>query len=140
MVGFVMNADGTNPIRLTDPSNGVNDRNPVWSPDGTKIAYHSHPQGTWDVMVMDADGSNQVNLTNSDTNAIDPTWSPDGTKIAFSASSETLPQTIFLMNADGSNPSQLTTLSLSAWPAWSPFLLLETAIETMPWARIKAGP
>ncbi len=34
---YVMNADGTNPTRLTD--NPAEDILPAWSPDGRKIAF-----------------------------------------------------------------------------------------------------
>ena len=48
-----MNADGNGQRRLT--RNTVGDRNPVWSPDGRRIAFESN----WQVNVMNADGSGQ---------------------------------------------------------------------------------
>src|SRR6185369_16257594 len=68
----VMNVDGSNRINLTN--NSDLDLNPVWSPDGTRIAFVStrdFPGITGDVTrgfeiyVMNADGSNQVRLTNN---------------------------------------------------------------------------
>jgi dipeptidyl aminopeptidase/acylaminoacyl peptidase len=39
-----------------------------------------------DIWVMDADGTNQTNLTNTpDTNEGQPAWSSDGTRIAFTS-------------------------------------------------------
>ena len=59
---YVMNADGSNPTRLTDsPDREVI---PAWSPDGTRIAYVTRiGEGNWDIYVMDADGSGTVRLT-----------------------------------------------------------------------------
>jgi len=53
---YVMNADGTNPTRLTN--NPAFDALPAWSPDGTKIAFFSDRDGNGDIYVMNADGTN----------------------------------------------------------------------------------
>jgi len=58
---------------------------PVWSPDGSQIAYVA-PGGEGkglDIWVMDADGSNQQNITNHIGDEYDPVWMPDGSMIAF---------------------------------------------------------
>lgn len=65
-------------------------RDPVWSPDGTQIAFISGRNCSGaltdtDVFVMNADGSNPKNLTNDCLEASNPAWSPDGTKIAFTS-------------------------------------------------------
>lgn len=55
---------------------------PIWSPDSTKISFLvSHCD--YEIYVMDADGSNRIRLTNSQTSDEDLAWSPDGTRIAF---------------------------------------------------------
>jgi hypothetical protein len=56
-----MRADGSDKRNVTQSS--VNDVDPAWSPDGTKIAFASDSRLDFDVWVMDADGSNSVNLT-----------------------------------------------------------------------------
>jgi Tol biopolymer transport system component len=89
---------------------------PAWSPDGTKIAFDSCRGGNGDIYVMNADGSQQTNLTNNPAGGGSPAWSPDGNKISFSRDGE-----IYVMNADGSNQTKLT--ETEAWdgePAWSP--------------------
>ena len=52
---FVMDADGSNVRRLTD--NDVRDSDPVWSPDGTRLAFASERDGDRDVLMVNADGS-----------------------------------------------------------------------------------
>ena len=38
---------------------------PAWSPDGARIAFQSNRHGNNEIYVMNADGSNQINLTNN---------------------------------------------------------------------------
>ena len=72
-----MNADGKNPIRLT---NGPwNKSDPDWSPDGGKIAFSVGDREDH-IEVMDADGRNREKLEDE---ARYPSWSPDGKQIAF---------------------------------------------------------
>ncbi|HAI09854.1 MAG TPA: hypothetical protein DCM17_11045, partial [Dehalococcoidia bacterium] len=96
---YTMNVDGSGQTRLTnDPSE---DDTPAWSPDGKQIAFTSGRDGSREeseVYVMDADGS----------------------KIAYH--SKPLLFAIFLMNATGSDPVNLTDVrtSTDVHPAWSP--------------------
>jgi Tol biopolymer transport system component len=129
---WVMNADGSNQHPLT--SGGFpKDQVPDWSPDGSKIAYHSGTSVSGGIWVMNADGSNQHQLTGCA--ATDPSpcaqgddfgtaWSPDGTKIAFLRSFILLGianRPIYIMNADGSDQHQLLAgTHLQAVPAWQP--------------------
>jgi Tol biopolymer transport system component len=64
-----------------------------------------------DIWVMDADGTNQTNLTNTtNSNEGQPAWSSDGTRIAFTSDQAEIPpfRDIWVMNADGSNQTNLT--------------------------------
>jgi len=52
----------------------VRDEQPVWSPNGKKIAFVSYLDGDADIFVMDADGQNQQRLTNNQFQDTQPSW------------------------------------------------------------------
>jgi Tol biopolymer transport system component len=99
---------------------------PAWSPDGKKVAFAVQaPKNVYDgdlaIVVADADGSHQIEVTNPDhiQGAYSPAWSPDGRQIAFDAfAGRNNRQQIFVMHADGSNIRQLT--SDTQWQCWHP--------------------
>jgi Tol biopolymer transport system component len=116
-----MDADGSDPIRLTD--NPAIDRDAAFSPGGGRIAFVSERDGNSEVYVMNADGSNQTRLTNNTAEDFQPAFSPDGQKIAFMSNRG--PQgdmEIFLMDADGTHETQLTpnNTSFDGQPTFSP--------------------
>lgn len=134
---FVMNADGSNVVQLTQTSSSINDswRNttPDWSPDGTTIAFVQwfDDGGDADIFVMSAvDGSELTRLTSNGDWDTSPSWSPDGTKIAFasdrtrvtSESDNIIDDDIYVMNADGSDqvPLFASNYSDQRQPVWSP--------------------
>jgi hypothetical protein len=76
---WVMNADGTNPIRLTDSPGIAASIYPRWSPDGSRIVYAASDDfyySGWDIYVMNADGSGKLNLTNSPGEEQWSSWGP----------------------------------------------------------------
>jgi Tol biopolymer transport system component len=78
---FVMNADGTNVVRLT--TNSLRESDPAWSPDGRSIAFTSYKDANaTEVIVMNADGTSPKRVSVSD--AKQPVWSRDG-RLAFAA-------------------------------------------------------
>jgi Tol biopolymer transport system component len=118
---YVMNADGSNAIRLTN--NGALDLYPAWSPDESSIAFASDPDGLgFEIYVMNAaDGSNQINLTNNNAPDFSPTWSPDGGRIAFVSRRDGNNEIYVMDAADGSNLRKLTSNNVNdSTPAWSP--------------------
>jgi Tol biopolymer transport system component len=118
---FTIKPDGTGLKQLT--FNTVHDSTPVFSPDGTKIAYESagtqtsNPEGDADIYLMNAvDGSGQINLTNTGNNIRDsgPVFSPVGQWIAYSSDGNQTSNPegdleVYVMNAlDGSAKKNLT--------------------------------
>lgn len=87
-----------------------------------KIAFVSDRDGNKEIYVMNADGANQVNLTeNPQFDGDKVTWSPDRAKIAF-VSDRNGDWEIYVMDADGSNQLNLTQSpqSVDYDPIWSP--------------------
>ena len=73
------------------------------------------------VFLMNADGSNQQNLTQAPIFDADPAWSPDGSKIAFVRDLGGQNFNVFTANADGTNQVQLTNGSApsrNSFPNW----------------------
>jgi hypothetical protein len=122
---WLMNADGTNPVRLTEniqlgtdsfgPFYGT-DSSPAWSPDGTKIAFSSTRNGTAnpEIYVMNADGSNQTRLTNNTFEDNDPFWVRGGGRITY-WSRRSGQNGIWEINQDGSSDHQITTGFQGDW-------------------------
>jgi len=49
-----------------------------WSPDGSQLLFTSQQAGSYDIWIMDADGSGQRALTTHPADDENPDWSPDG--------------------------------------------------------------
>jgi hypothetical protein len=116
---FIMDADGSNSVRLTTVE--TTDLAGPWSPEGDKIAFTRFGLTTSDIWVMNRDGSEQNDLTN--TVQVDegfPAWSPDGRRLAYTTRRDGNNE-IYVMNADGSDPVRLTDNPADDFaPAWSP--------------------
>ena len=126
---FVINDDGGRLKQLTFdplPNTPKSQRNirPDWSPDGKKIAFTSRRNGNDEIYVMDADGTNLINLTNNGAADNAPNWSPKDangdSKIVFQ-SNRGGNVDIYVMNADGTAQTRLTTFhGRDLDPDWSP--------------------
>ena len=134
---YKMNLDGSGQTALMD--NDDTDFEPAWSPDGTKVIFMRQSTGIpsgevagQDLWTVNAAGTSETNLTNSpNTYECCAEYSPDGTKIAFTNSGDTdgnpmtpaQPNNVWVMDANGSNPVQLTfgaDPEQNLHPTWSP--------------------
>ncbi len=90
-------------------------------PEEGPIVFESDRGGHSDIWVMEADGSNAVNLTNDGIADVFPAWSSDGKKIAWTRGGRGPEGEIWVMDADGSGKTQITFNAFSDYNAtWSP--------------------
>lgn len=103
---FSIDPSGANIGQLT--SGLDRDANASYSPDGERIVFARNPRGRLldgQIWIMKADGTGQIPLTGISSPSRDsrPAFTPDGTRIVFQRHDQ-----IWIMNADGSAPRQLT--------------------------------
>ena len=111
-------------LLLADPSL-VHYKQLIWSPDGRRLAFvgtlADSLNGSSEIFVIDADGSNLVQLTQNEVDDDSPAWSPDSTQIAFRQAdldaSAPVDSSVVVIGAYGSGAR---VLGPGANPAWSP--------------------
>jgi Tol biopolymer transport system component len=114
----VAKADGTGRKQITPWSLDAGD-NPDWSPDGSRILFHSYDDDDdstqAQIFTIAADGSDLRQLTHFPPGTFvgSPSFSPDGTTIVYATAPPGGRADILVMNADGSDPRPLIT-----GPAW----------------------
>jgi TolB protein len=113
---FVMNADGSGKVNITN-SSSTNDREPSWSPGGQRIVFSRGPSegGLHQLYVMRADGTRLRRLTRTSRPHDEPAWSPDGRSIVFSGEGNGL----WVTDLRG-NEHELTSGNTDYQPEWSP--------------------
>lgn len=122
----LMNDDGTNARAIVAPSSGIaNCLYPSINPTGDKIAFSglSSADNTYDLFVVNTDGTGLRQLTSGLANDFVPSWSPDGTQIVFGrrpAGLGFVPGDIYIVNSDGNNLRLLANVDNDMFPDWSP--------------------
>jgi TolB protein len=139
---YTMNIDGTDVRRLT--ATAGYDGGAWWSPDGTRIVYRAnHPADSAELaayndllarrlvrpskvelFVMNADGSDQQQITRLGGANFGPSWTRDGKRIIFSSNFPS-PRSgnfdLYLVNPDGSGLEQITfAAEFDGFPMFSP--------------------
>ncbi len=133
----IKDADGNGQVNIVEPDGtGVKALTSgaffhlcaAYSADGTKIAYCSNETGAFEIWTMNADGTDQAQLTKLGGYATFPDFSPDGSLVAFGGTSgtDTHDEILTVDTATGATLTALTSCANlkpgcgNDWPAWSP--------------------
>jgi TolB protein len=139
---FIMNADGTGVVQLTD--NDAGESTPSFTPDGRFIVYTSEQDGNPDVFLMGVDGSGKRNLTKHPGADGHPRVTADGRRVYFNSNRTSDPASfargtmerdqdheIFSMTLDGGDVRQVTDL-----PDWDTYPVPSPDGQQLLWRRI----
>jgi Tol biopolymer transport system component len=120
---WLMPETGGDPVQLTHGDGA--EAGPVWSPDGSRIAFIAagNQSEDFDLWVIDADGTGLRQLTDTDDvwEGV-PSWSPDGRHLSYSHSLGGVDEggQIRVLDVDDPDAKQATVADLGDWPSWSP--------------------
>jgi Tol biopolymer transport system component len=95
--------NGSNRVRMTNDAGA--EYGPVWSPDGSQIAY-TRDDG---IYIINADGSKQHQLVYTNNEYTSVAWSPDGKQLLFSAYLGGSNSDIYLVNVSTGDLTNLTS-------------------------------
>jgi Tol biopolymer transport system component len=130
---FTVNPDGTAVRQVTFPQRGVLDEEPVWSPNGKRIAFQRVRAHKTFVFIIDANGKGERELAGCAARGCmgedSPAWSPDGSRLAIGVSAGGGRESVWIVDASGKALEQLTHHDQAqadggaiddSQPAWSP--------------------
>jgi Tol biopolymer transport system component len=125
---WIMNADGTDPLRLTT-NQGFDGRanNPVFNHDGTRIAFDTVRNllngNNREIYTIRTDGGDELRLTTTAGIDMEPAYSRDGSRIVFISYRDGTATNgeIYTMRSDGSDPRRITNTPFREFkPTFSP--------------------
>ncbi|MFN2203964.1 MAG: hypothetical protein ACK2UO_22395 [Caldilineaceae bacterium] len=117
---FVATVSGTQDRQVTQTD--AEDTTPDWSPDGSQLVIASNRAGGRELYILDSASEEARQLTFDSGSALHPAWSPDGSQIAYEAKSERGDWDVWVIDAKGGVPRNLTDMPKvdDGNPAWSP--------------------
>ncbi|MXN17810.1 amidohydrolase family protein [Pseudooceanicola sp. GBMRC 2024] len=114
---WTLPATGGEATRISDLFDDI--RQPVWSPDGSRIAYFAYREGSYHLWSVNPDGGDPQELTSGPQDDREPAWSPDGRALAF-ASDRAGQYDIHLLDLESRETRRLTHApGEDRMPAWS---------------------
>ncbi|MBK9976576.1 MAG: PD40 domain-containing protein [Gemmatimonadetes bacterium] len=152
---YTMNVDGTDVRRLTTTPGY--DGGPWWSPDGKKIVYRAHHPADSaqladyrallarkmirpsrvELYTMNADGSDQRQITALGGANFGPSWTPDGKKIIF-ATNHVAPRSgnfdLYLVDASASKAGRDQVEQVTFTPGFDGFPMFSPDGKKLLWA------
>lgn len=139
----IMNADGSgvHPVTLSVGSGTFDGA--TWSPDGSRFAVSvmSVARDNANLFVFDTSGANPVRLTSATAFDRSPDWSPSGDRVVFNRDGT---GGLWIVNADGSGITQLTSRPSDRAPRWSPdgtrILFLTIDSTGVDWEAVLINP
>ena len=125
---FSINVDGTNLTQLTDQAEPLSPENLSLSDDGSTIAFEglgdpsgTNGDGSREIFVMDSNGENIIQITETAGNSLLPKLSDNGSRVVFTTMAEIFPGgnpdgnfEVYVARTDGSGITQITNADLNS--------------------------
>lgn len=114
---YVKSVNGATITQITDGA--ANDAQPVFDPSGGRIAFASDRGGQWDIWIIDANGRNPIQITNTPAPEMHPSWSPDGKQLVYCrVDPKENRNSLWIVSLE--NPGVKRLIGEGLFPAWSP--------------------